>query len=207
VVQYVSLGAGLDTFPYRQPAWAGALRIFEVDGPATQDEKRRRLARAGVPVPGNVTFVPIDFETAALPEVLAAHGFDGGAPTFVAWLGVTMYLTWPAIDAVFHWVRTLPAGSEIVFTFSPSADAVTRSDGGPTLADRVAAQGEPFVTHVAPEDLTARLEALGLSVTLLTPAAIASRYLGERTDGLVAPRRITIASARVADAGISSASS
>src|SRR5262244_3851139 len=36
VQQYVLLGAGLDTFAYRQPAWAQPLRIIEVDHPASQ---------------------------------------------------------------------------------------------------------------------------------------------------------------------------
>ncbi len=33
VRQYVLLGAGLDTFAYRQPSWANSLKIFEVDQP------------------------------------------------------------------------------------------------------------------------------------------------------------------------------
>jgi len=46
VRQYVLLGAGLDTFAYRQPHWASSLRVFEVDHPATQQWKRRQLANA-----------------------------------------------------------------------------------------------------------------------------------------------------------------
>src|SRR6188508_3043964 len=62
VRQLVVLGAGLDTFAFRQPPWAAGLRIFEVDWPATQDDKRARLSRGGVTVPDNAVFVPIDFE-------------------------------------------------------------------------------------------------------------------------------------------------
>jgi methyltransferase (TIGR00027 family) len=46
ITQYLILGAGLDTFSYRQPAWAEALRVFEMDHPATQGFKRERLAAA-----------------------------------------------------------------------------------------------------------------------------------------------------------------
>ena len=42
VTQYVVLGAGLDTFAYRNP-FAG-LRVFEVDFPATQQWKQRRAS-------------------------------------------------------------------------------------------------------------------------------------------------------------------
>jgi len=43
--QYVILGAGYDTFILRQPEWASALRIYEVDHPSTQMEKRARISR------------------------------------------------------------------------------------------------------------------------------------------------------------------
>src|SRR5579862_4590080 len=51
VRQYVVLGAGLDTFPYRNPYPAGQLRVFEVDHPATQTWKRRQLSAAGLAPP------------------------------------------------------------------------------------------------------------------------------------------------------------
>jgi methyltransferase (TIGR00027 family) len=58
IAQYVLLGSGLDTFGYRQPAWARRLNIIEVDHPATQDAKRKRLRDAGIVVPDNIGRVP-----------------------------------------------------------------------------------------------------------------------------------------------------
>src|SRR5579862_7238240 len=43
VRQYVVLGAGLDTFAYRNPHRASGLQVFEVDHPSTQQWKRRLL--------------------------------------------------------------------------------------------------------------------------------------------------------------------
>jgi methyltransferase (TIGR00027 family) len=63
VTQYVILGAGLDTFAYRQPAWARNLRIVEIDRAPMQREKRERLSLAQVFVPDNVTFGAMDFES------------------------------------------------------------------------------------------------------------------------------------------------
>src|SRR3954453_12799980 len=60
VRQYVILGAGLDTFPYRQPPFARPLQIFKVDHPATQAWKRERLTAAGITVPPNLHWTPID---------------------------------------------------------------------------------------------------------------------------------------------------
>ncbi len=75
--QYVILGAGLDSFAYRS-ALAGAIRVFEVHHPATQDCKRVRLSAAGIPVPGTAVFVPADFEHGSLVGRLRAAGFDPG---------------------------------------------------------------------------------------------------------------------------------
>ena len=44
MTQYVVLGAGLDTFAYRNPF--PSLRVFEVDFPATQEWKRDLLHEA-----------------------------------------------------------------------------------------------------------------------------------------------------------------
>ena len=79
VRQYVVLGAGYDTFAYRNPYFD--LRVFEVDHPATQRSKRQRLAAAGIAVPGTATYVPVDFATVSAAEALDDAGFDRSAPT------------------------------------------------------------------------------------------------------------------------------
>ena len=66
VRQYVVLGAGLDTFAYRNPH--PSLRVFEVDHPATQIWKRRCLAEAGIAVSENATFAAVDFARDSLPR-------------------------------------------------------------------------------------------------------------------------------------------
>ena len=71
--------------------------MFEVDHPASQEAKRSALAVAGIPVPGNVTFVPADLAAGSLVRCLAGAGFDRSAPAVFCWLGVTMYLTMTAI--------------------------------------------------------------------------------------------------------------
>jgi len=61
IAQYVVLGAGLDTFGYRQPKWARNQLIIEIDHPASQRFKIASLARARLSVPENVRFFAIDF--------------------------------------------------------------------------------------------------------------------------------------------------
>jgi methyltransferase (TIGR00027 family) len=197
VRQFLVLGAGFDTFAYRQPAWARDLHIFEVDQPASQQAKRGRLEASGLAIPSNLTFVAADFEHRTLHDILVDGGVDITQPAFISWLGVTVYLTEPAIDAVFRFVASLPASSEIVFTFYSKEPA--GNEGLRALEARVAELGEPFKTWFEPEELDAKLRGFGFSdVTFLTPEEAAARYFPEpRPDQLPPPRRINTASARV----------
>jgi methyltransferase (TIGR00027 family) len=194
VRQYVVLGAGLDTFAYRQPAWAATLRVFEVDQPASQQAKRERLAAGGIGIPANVRLVGVDFERQTLRDALAAGGVDLAAPVFFSWLGVTMYLSEDAVLAVLRTVAALPAESEIVFTFAQPDRAVPSPDPAhQTMAERAAAVGEPWLSFFEPAELEARLRGLAFrEVSFLTPAEADERYFAGRTDGLSAPRRTSI---------------
>lgn len=199
VRQYVVLGAGLDTFAFRQPLWAHALRVFEVDHPASQNAKLERLAAAGIAVPANVAFAPIDFEREALRDGLLRHGVKLHERVFLSWLGVMVYLTEDAIDLVFRTVAALPPGSEIAFTFAqPRSPGELRSDGRTSLAERALAAGEPWVSLFEPEALRAKLLGHGFSVVgFLSPDDTRARYFAGRADGLSPPRRTSIGSARV----------
>lgn len=191
--QFVMLGAGLDTFAYRQPEWARSLRILEVDHPGSQQAKRDRLSRVGVPLPKNLEFAPVDFEHESLAEGLARSGFRVDEPGFFSWLGVTMYLTEAAVDAVFRFVGALPAGSRMVLTFAQPEDGGTSN-----LADLAASVGEPWITRFTPEDLTAALRRAGFAtVKILDAEEARERYFRNRADGLPAPRRASIAYAEV----------
>lgn len=197
VRQYVVLGAGYDTFAYRQPAWAVPLRIFEVDQPATQREKQTRLSEAEVSLPRNLTFVAVDFERESLSSRLIEHGFDPTALAFFSWLGVTMYLDEAANDAVFKYIASLARGTELVFTFAPQADGGDDARSA-MLSSRVAAIGEPWRTFYEPRTLAAHLQTLGFSsVSMPTPAELAATYFLGRDDDLPLPRRRTIAVAIV----------
>jgi methyltransferase (TIGR00027 family) len=190
VRQCVILGAGFDTFAYRQPEWARGLRIIEVDHHATQEDKRRRLHSAGIAVPSNLEFVAIDFETASLRDGLRTSGLDFARPAFFSCLGVLIYLSREAVDAVFQLVAAFPAPSEIVFTYSTAESAHSE------LADRVRSLGEPWQTHFDPQTLTQDLHAFGFAaISFLSPEEAEQTYFRGRSDGLEAPRRGGIASA------------
>ncbi len=183
--QYVVLGAGLDTFAYRNP-YPG-LRVFEVDHPATQGWKRRRLEAAGIAVPESMTFAPVDFESQTLAEGLDRAGFRRDQRAFFSWLGVVPYLTRSAALETLRFVASLPPGSEIVFDYArrpESLDPVSRLALA-ALAARVAAAGEPFQTFFDPAELEAELRPMGFaSFENLGGEEINARYFNGRPDGL-----------------------
>jgi methyltransferase (TIGR00027 family) len=203
--QYVILGAGFDTFAVRQPSWARSLRIIEVDHPATQLVKRSRLAGAGLEMPHNVEFVTIDFERESLLDGLVRHGLSPEGITFFSCLGVTMYLQEKTIDDMFESIATFPGGSGIVLTHAPPP----RDSSAPVspLAVRAANVGEPWVTYLDVEALTAKLRRAGFSgrISPLSPIEAEERYFhahvsnheGTRIGDLPAPKRTHILTAEV----------
>src|SRR5262249_28355367 len=155
VRQYVILGAGLDTFAYRNPYPEGALRVFEVDYPATQAWKRALLEEVGIPLPVDLTFAPVDFEKRTLADGLRDAGFDPGLGAFFSWLGVTMYLTPEGLMTTFRLIASSPVGSEVVFDYaiSPSLMSPAQRVIFDEMARRVAAAGEPWKTFFDPAEL------------------------------------------------------
>jgi len=197
VDQYVILGAGLDTFAYRSPFAETALRVFEMDHPATQAWKRARLAEGEIRIPSSVTFVPVDFERETLAEALARAGFRTDHATFLSWLGVTMYLTREPIMRTLEWVvTTMPPGSEIVFSYAVAPTAATS-----TVASRAAELGEPWVTYFEPATLKRDLAQLGFrQLDDFGPAEQNERYFAGRTDGLCISGTGRLMAARVSPA-------
>lgn len=194
VRQLVVLGAGFDTFAYRQPAWASAVRIFEVDHAASQQAKRARLVAGGIAVPPNVTFAAVDFEEETLLAGLLRHGFDPQAPASVSCLGVLVYLTADAVQGVFRFAAALAPGSELVSTVRLKRSAEERES---LIATAAAAAGEPWLSDFDPGELVAHLRNMGFSsVTLTSGPELDERYALNRRDGLHPTRRMTMLRAR-----------
>jgi methyltransferase (TIGR00027 family) len=184
--QYVVLGAGLDTFAYRNP-YPG-LRVFEVDHLATQAWKRGQLEAAGIAIPAALTFVPIDFERQTLADGLEQSGFDLRAAAFFSWLGVTPYLTRDACMTTLSFVAKMPAGSGVVFDFAvdPALLNAGQRQALDALSQRVARYGEPFQLFFDPEKLQDELRGMGFCRTeFLQGKELNARYFKDRKDGLL----------------------
>lgn len=187
VRQYVVMGAGLDTFAYRNPYRDEGLRVFEVDHPGTQRWKQQLLADAAIAVPESVTFVPADFERDDLGDALRQAGFHADQPACVGWMGVTMYLTADAAMATLRTVAGFAAGSCVCFDYRTPVAMLNPIERviDDVMTQQIAALGEPWLSTFDPMQLQGQLLAMGFaSAASATPDDTNLRYFARRKDGL-----------------------
>lgn len=185
VRQYVVLGAGLDTFAYRNPY--SDLRVFEVDYPATQGWKLKQLESGGIAVPSTLTFAPVDFEKETLESGLERSGYKSNEPAFFSWLGVVPYLAEQTVLSTLRWIGSCCPQNGVAFDYAvprSSLDFFNRM-AFDALAGRVAAAGEPFVSFFEPSALSQQLQQSGFrSIEDLGGDEINARYFSGRSDEL-----------------------
>jgi len=185
--QYVLLGAGLDTFAYRNPYRDEGLQVFEVDHPGTQRWKQQLLAEAGIGVPPSLTFVPADFERDDLGGALRQAGFRADQAACVSWMGVTMYLTADAVLSTLGTVAGFAAGSCLCFDYRVPATMLNPIERviNEVLEQQIAALGEPWLSTFDPAQLQSQLLEQGFSsAASATPDDLNVRYFARRKDGL-----------------------
>jgi methyltransferase (TIGR00027 family) len=204
VRQYVILGAGMETFAFRQPELMQRLRVFEIDHPATQAFKRQRLAELGWDLPERLHFVPLDFTRESLAEALRRSPYDPQVPSFFSWLGVTYYLTREVVFDILRAIANVaPAGSLIIFDYmAPDAFVPERAAKRMQRMQAIVRQaGEPMKAGFDPSRLAADLETLGLRLQEdLSPADIEERYFRGRSDGYHAYEHVHFAQVAVGGA-------
>ncbi|MDF2922335.1 MAG: SAM-dependent methyltransferase [Paenibacillaceae bacterium] len=197
--QYVMLGAGMDTFAYRNAGLLTQIHVFEVDHPNTQQFKQQKVAAAGWNKPEYLHEVPVDFAKDNLRDELVKAGFDLQQRTFFGWLGVSYYLTKEQNTSLFKTISSMaPQGSSIVFDYAD--DALFRS-GSKRVQHMVAmaqASGEPMKSCYSCGELERALEEAGLLIyEHLSPAEIEERYFQNRRDDLHAFENISYVLAAV----------
>ena len=175
--QALLLGAGFDSRPYRLEELRG-VPLFEVDHPATQKAKRERLeARLGE-LPGNVRFVPVDFEKDDLQAMLLRMGFDPNVEAVAVWEGVVSYLTAAAVDQNFGMLADIMAPrSQLIFTYvhRGALDGSVAFREAQRWKSSVNSTGEPFIFGFDPAALADYLQPRGFALVRDVSTAEASQ--------------------------------
>lgn len=183
VTQYVLLGAGLDTFAHRN--CYPSLQVFEVDHPATQQWKRELVAKAVLPRPSALTYVPVDFEHQALAAELLAAGFDPSRPTFFSWLGVVSYITLEAFRRTLGYIAQQPERTGVVLDYEQPKAVLPRLEqlARDSRSYRAGLVGEHFKLFFTAAEIATELKAFRELQDLGT-AELNARYFAGRADRL-----------------------
>jgi len=191
--QVVILGAGFDTRAYRI-AGIEKTRVFEVDRPATQEIKLEKLKKVVDPLPGHVTFVPVDFNTQALGDRLLASGYLENGKTLFIWQGVTYFLTPKGVDGTLAFIASHSGpGSTVIFDYMHSE---TLRD--PRVKRAAKMSGEEYVFGIDQGQVEPFLSSRGFrDIRNVTPEDLKQLYLTGPNAGRAVNKGIDIVSARV----------
>jgi methyltransferase (TIGR00027 family) len=186
--QVLILGAGYDSRAYRFATELDGRPVFEVDlAPLSRRKASVIAANRELFAHASVHRVEIDFRTQSLAGQLAGSPFTTGAPTFVVWEGVSVYLTRSAV------LETLGALASVCGPGSVLAVDFWQQVGGRRpydLARRVGERairliGEPMTFALDASAAGPLLESAGFTVFDLAEAGdMTARYAtaGRRCD-------------------------
>ena len=188
VDQIVILAAGLDTTALRRAHELRGVTFWEVDHPATQRWKRRRL---GARATAAQRFVPVVFGEEDLAHALLAADIDPARPIFVNWLGCTYYLPESATSQTLAALASVAApGSRVVLDYWTETNV-------PDFASRMLLRGtqvalalgqEPLVGLMSPQRMAELASNAGWEIEEdLDAAAQRARWLRGRRDALAVP--------------------
>jgi methyltransferase (TIGR00027 family) len=152
VQQVVIVGAGYDGRALRFAS--PEVRWFEVDHPATQADKRARLAGIGA-LSVRTTFVAVDLVHDDLMAALGGAGFDTTRSSLFVVEGLLGYLPRPVTSDLFQHLHDLAGiGSRLAVAFpTKRPDAPTKERLRRRVRSLVvAAIGEPWLTRFEPDE-------------------------------------------------------
>jgi methyltransferase (TIGR00027 family) len=144
--QVVILGAGLDTRAVRKQM--PGVKYFEIDDPAILTLKQARYEERGIDV--NLTFIPANYVTDGLIELLKQNGFDVARPSYFLWEGNVMYLPLETVRHLFDELRTHVKSFRLSCDYLAEAviSNTTGDEGITILVDSFAAMGAPWLSGI-----------------------------------------------------------
>jgi len=157
--QVVIGAAGYDgrALRYAKPG----VRWFEVDHPATQQDKRSRLDRLGIDS-AHIRFVAADFAADPVADLLLSAGLDPRLRSLFLLEGVAVYLERPVLRALLQHLRRVAGdGSALVISLSLSTGSADQAARRAAFQEAVAAVGEPAWSVLEEANASAFLEAAG----------------------------------------------
>jgi methyltransferase (TIGR00027 family) len=160
VRQVVILGSGLDTRAVRKQA--PGVKYFEIDDPDTLTLKRTCYEQRGLDV--NVTFIPGNYVTDGIIDLLERNDFDFHGPAYFIWEGNVMYLPLDKVKRLLAELRIHVERFRLSCDYMAEAviSKTTGDVGITTLVDSFAGMGAPWLSGI--RDIQSFARELGLNV-------------------------------------------
>jgi methyltransferase (TIGR00027 family) len=158
--QVVILGAGLDTRAVRKQA--AGVAYFEIDDAATLKLKQTCYEQQGIDA--NVTFIPGNYVTDGLIDLLKQNDFDFDVPTYFIWEGNTMYLPLDSVKHIILELRRYVQRFRLSFDYMAEA-VISKTTGDPgitRLVESFAGMGAPWLSGI--RDIHALARELSLNL-------------------------------------------
>jgi methyltransferase (TIGR00027 family) len=158
--QVVVLGAGLDTRAVRKGS--PGVTYFEIDDAFTLKMKQACYDHHGFKV--DVKFIPGNYVTDGLIDLLAQNDFDFELPTYVIWEGNTMYLPLECLKQTLAGLRNAVGRFQLSFDYM-AEEVVAMTTGDPGISSFVegfANMGAPWVSGIC--DVHTLAGEMGLTV-------------------------------------------
>lgn len=188
IPQLVFLGAGYDSRPYRMRGSIQETWIYELDIESTQLEKQSILQKHKVPIPPQLHYVSINFNTDSIEDVLQKTGYDPDQETLFIWEGVTYYLPKETIDATLQTIRKISSsGSTVCFEYMIDAPDITQRYGVKEALEsmRVRYPNEPVMFKIPEGGIPSFLAERGYTLLEhLSPEDMEKRFLTLRDGSL-----------------------
>ena len=178
VRQIVILGAGYDGRALRFAT--PGVTWFEVDHPATQSDKRARLAALGAPTHG-IAFVAIDLNRDDVVRSLGRVGYDRASPSLFLIEGLLGYLPRATTERVLTDLRALATPASrlaAAFPIAPKDRARVKRLRHRLRRLVVSALGEPWLTRFSTEEIDEVFAKTGWQVSI--EADTPQRHEGHR---------------------------
>ena len=147
VRQVVILGSGLDTRAVRKPG--AGVTYFEIDDAATLKLKQTAYQRQGIEP--NVRFIPGNYVTDGLIDLLKRSDFDVDLPTYLIWEGNTMYLSLDSTKQVLTDLRKHLKRFRVSFDYLAEV-VISKTTGDPgitSLVESFARMGAPWLSGIS----------------------------------------------------------
>lgn len=184
--QIVFLGAGHDTRPYRFQDYVKQTEVFELDLPTTQQIKKQFLKKSNISIPDKLHFVPINFNTQNLGEVLNKSGFKINQKTLFIWEGVTEYLAPESVDITLEFIsRNSKNTVAFNYIYKSVVDGTCDYHGAKEVAKAASDSNEPYQFGIEEGKIEQFLKDRGFEVSChYTAEELEKKYLKKSDDSI-----------------------